>query len=136
MDPSKTNGLPWTRRTLLLPTLEPIVRHEAAEAIGAISSVLSIPTLKEFLNEVRREVRETSEIALATVDSDNLEEGKAETTKSPAENQWVYQYTVTWGFIYICRQFTSEDPAPALPSSLLRPSSRSSTSYTDADVRL
>jgi hypothetical protein len=36
-------------------------------------------------------------------------------------------------FIF-CRQFTSEDPAPALPSSLLRPSSRSSTSYIDADV--
>ena len=33
-----------------------------------------------------------------------------------------------------CRQFISEDPAPALPSSLLRPSSRSSTSYIDADV--
>jgi len=33
-------------------------------------------------------------------------------------------------FIF-CRQFTSEDPAPALPSSLLRPSSRS---YIDADV--
>ena len=30
-----------------------------------------------------------------------------------------------------CRHFTSEDPAPALPSSLLRPSSRSNT---DADV--
>ena len=33
-----------------------------------------------------------------------------------------------------CRQFISEDPAHALPSSLLRPSSRSSTSYIDADV--
>ena len=34
------------------------------------------------------------------------------------------------------RQFTSEDPALALPSSLLRPSSRSSTSDTDAEVSL
>ena len=33
-----------------------------------------------------------------------------------------------------CRQFISEDPAPTLPSSLLRPSPRSSTSYLDADV--
>jgi len=32
------------------------------------------------------------------------------------------------------RQFTSEDPAPVLPSSLLRPSSRSITSGLDADV--
>ena len=38
------------------------------------------------------------------------------------ENPWVYQYTVTCGFILFifCRQFTSEDPALAPPSSLLR----------------
>ena len=34
----------------------------------------------------------------------------------------------------ICRQFTSEDPAPSLSSSLLRRTSPSGTSYTDADV--
>ena len=42
-----------------------MVRHEAAEAMGAISSMQSIPTLKEFLNDERRGVRETCEIALA-----------------------------------------------------------------------
>jgi len=44
-----------------------MVRHEAAEAMGAISSVQSIPTLKEWPNEERREMRETCEIALAKV---------------------------------------------------------------------
>ena len=34
----------------------------------------------------------------------------------------------------ICRQFTSEDPAPPLSSSLLRRTSPSGTSYGDADV--
>jgi len=86
-----------------LPTLEhvlrnlkedPMVRHEAAEAMGAISSVQSIPTLKEFLNDERQEVRETCEIALAKVEWDNSEEGKAETTKSQENNPLVYQYTV------------------------------------------
>jgi len=71
-----------------------MVRHEAAEAMGAISSVQSIPTLKEFLNDERQEVRETCEIALAKVEWDNSEEGKAETTKSQENNPLVYQYTV------------------------------------------
>ena len=116
-----------------------MVHHEAAEAMGAISSVQSIPTSKEFLNDERREVRETCEIARAKVEWDNSAGGKAERTKYQEENLWVHQYTFTsptCGFIYFLqtRQFTSEDPAPALPSSLLRPSSRSSTSYIDADV--
>jgi len=59
--------------------------------------------LKEFLNDERRGVRETCEIALAKVEWDNSEEGKAESTKFQEENQRVYQYTVTpptCGFIY------------------------------------
>jgi len=48
----------------------------------------------------------------------------------------VYQYSASSPNCdcFFCRQFTSEDPAPPLSSSLLRPSSPSSTSYTDADV--
>ena len=117
-----------------------MVRHEAAEApeaMGAILSVQSIPTLKEFLNDQRQEVRETCEIALAKVEWDNSEEGKTETTKSQGETPLVYQYTVSCGFLFIYlffRQFTSEDPAPPVPSSLLRALSPSSTSYTNADV--
>ena len=71
-----------------------MVRHEAAEAMGAISSVKSIPTLKEFLNDERQEVRETCEIALAKVEWDNSEEGKAKTTKTSEENPLVHQYTI------------------------------------------
>ena len=67
-----------------------MVRHEAAEAMGGISSVQSIPTVKEFLNDERQEVRETCKIALAKVELDNSEQGKAETTKSQEENPWVY----------------------------------------------
>jgi len=63
-----------------------MVRHEAAEAMGAISSVQSIPILKEFLKDERQEVRETCEIAVAKVEWDNSEEGKAEMIKSQEEN--------------------------------------------------
>jgi deoxyhypusine monooxygenase len=94
------SALPTLERVLRDLKEDPMVRHEAAEAMGAISSMQSIPTLKEFLNDERREVRETCEIALAKVEWDNSEEGKAETTKFQEKNPWVYQYTVTCGFIY------------------------------------
>ena len=75
-----------------------MVRHEVA--MGAISSVQSIPTLKEFLNDQRRELRETCEITLAKVEWDNSEEGQAETTKSQEENPLVYQDTIACGFSF------------------------------------
>ena len=80
---------------------DPMVRHEAAKAMGAISSVQSIPTLNEFLNGQRREVREMCEIALARVEWDNSAEGKAEMTKSQKENPLVYRYTLSCGFLFI-----------------------------------
>ena len=80
---------------------DPMVRHEAAKAMGAISSVQSIPTLNELLNGQRREVREMCEIALAKVERDNSAEGKAEMTKSQEENPLVYRYTVYCGFLFI-----------------------------------
>ena len=112
------SALPTLERVLRDLKEDPMVRHEAAEAMGAISSVQSIPKLKEFLIDQRQEVRETCEIALAKVEWDNSEEGKAETTKSQGDTPLVYQYTVTCGFSFIYlffRQFTSEDPAPPVP---------------------
>ena len=114
-----------------LPTLErvvrdlkedPIIRHEAAETMGEISSIQRIPTLKEFLNDERRDVRET------WVNS----EPKRQNLKRRARGSTSIRLLVDL-FIF-CRQFTSEDPALVLPSSLLRPPSRSSTSYTGANV--
>src|SRR5258706_3955685 len=82
----------------------------------------SIPTLNEFLNDERREVRETW---------DNSEP-KRQISRGEPLGLPVYGYL--WIYLFICRQFTPEDPAPALPLLLLRLSSRSRTSYTDADV--
>ena len=103
---------------------DPMVRQEAAEAMGAISSVQSVPTLKEFLTDERREVRETCEIALAKVEWDNSEKGKAETTKSQEENPWVYLYMFTsltcgfnffWQTFHICRSSTFVVPSTIVP---------------------
>jgi hypothetical protein len=93
------SALPTLERVLRDLKEDPMVRHEAAEAMGAISSAQSIPTLKEFLNDERQEVRETCEIALAKVEWDNSEEGKAETTKFQENNPLVHQYTVSFHLI-------------------------------------
>ncbi|KIK95169.1 hypothetical protein PAXRUDRAFT_827288 [Paxillus rubicundulus Ve08.2h10] len=55
---------------------DPMVRHEAAEAMGAISSTTCVPILREYLTDPNRSVRETCEIALAKIDWDSSEEGK------------------------------------------------------------
>ena len=93
------------------------------------SSMRSIPTLKEFLNDERREVRGTCEIALAKVEWDNSEQGKAETTKPQEENPWVYQSTFASPNCGLCfgRQFRLKIQHRHRP----RPSSRSNT---EADV--
>lgn len=47
---------------------EPMVRHEAAEALGAIGDASVRATLEQYLHDECIEVRETCEIALARVD--------------------------------------------------------------------
>ncbi|BEJ16388.1 hypothetical protein CspHIS471_0509930 [Cutaneotrichosporon sp. HIS471] len=54
-----------------------MVRHEAAEALGAISSESSLSTLRKYLDDPAREVRETCEIAVAKIEYDHTSEGKA-----------------------------------------------------------
>ncbi|KAN0139814.1 Armadillo-type fold [Lactarius tabidus] len=93
------------KNTTALETLEtiltneqedPMVRHEAAEAMGAISSASSIPVLKKYLNDPSRTVRETCEIALAKIEWDNSEEGQRHQSSTSDEPQ----------------TYTSVDPAP------------------------
>ena len=45
--------------------------------MGAISATTSIPVLHEYSGHPNRDVRETCEIALAKIEWDNSEEGKA-----------------------------------------------------------
>lgn len=53
-----------------------MVRHEAAEALGALSSESSLPLLKRYLWDESREVRETCELAIGKIEWDHSEEGK------------------------------------------------------------
>nr|NVI76165.1 nero [Cucujiformia] len=48
-------------------TQEPMVRHEAAEALGAIGSEKAIPYLQQFKNDPTVEVAETCELALERI---------------------------------------------------------------------
>jgi hypothetical protein len=61
-----------------------MVRHEAAEALGALSAESSLPLLRKYMdqqNEASREVRETCEIAVGKIEFDHSEEGKARKQK-------------------------------------------------------
>ncbi|KAG8812681.1 deoxyhypusine hydroxylase [Serendipita sp. 399] len=77
-----------------------MVRHEAAEAIGAISQLESLPLLEEFMNREGecREVKETCEIAVDKIRWDWGEGKKSRQEKKNDEEE----------------RFTSEDPAPPL----------------------
>src|SRR5262249_12949477 len=45
-------------------TMHPIVRHECAEALGAIGSMDSMPILEKYAKDAAREVSETCQIAI------------------------------------------------------------------------
>ncbi|XP_050235585.1 deoxyhypusine hydroxylase [Mercurialis annua] len=67
--------------------LHPIVRHEAAEALGAIGLESNIPLLKNSLAvDPAQEVRETCELALKRIEEMSgakHSDGKSETERSP-----------------------------------------------------
>ena len=111
-----------------------MVRHEAAEAMGATPLVQSVPTLKDFLVDERREVRETCEIALSGRIWKKARQKRRNLKRRTRGSTTIRLLPLLVDLFLFCRQFISEDPTPALPSSLLRPSSRSSTSYIDADI--
>ncbi|KAE9390878.1 hypothetical protein BT96DRAFT_945804 [Gymnopus androsaceus JB14] len=71
-----SSALPVLESVLRNSWEDPMVRHEAAEAMGAISAAdESIPILKEYLSDPNRSVRETWESAIARIEWDKTEEG-------------------------------------------------------------
>ncbi|CAK7346441.1 unnamed protein product [Dovyalis caffra] len=68
-------------------SLHPIVRHEAAEALGAIGLESNVPLLKNSLtNDPAQEVRETCELALKRIEETNATssvDGSSVAEKSP-----------------------------------------------------
>ncbi|TFY67266.1 hypothetical protein EVG20_g4002 [Dentipellis fragilis] len=69
-------ALPTLNTVLADESEDPMVRHEAAEAMGAISATSSLSILKKYSTDANRAVRETCEIALAKIEWDNSEEGR------------------------------------------------------------
>lgn len=107
--------------------------------MGAISSSISLPILKEFLTDSNQSVRETCEIAISKIEWDNSSEGQAHKKGSDSSIPHVLNFLVssffqkssntkTWNRLY-----TSIDPAPATSSLLSgapKPDSISSNQIT------
>ncbi|KAJ9102839.1 hypothetical protein QFC19_004567 [Naganishia cerealis] len=60
-----------------------MVRHEAAEALGALSSLQSLDLLKRYLGDDSRSVRETCQIAVAKIEWDHFTEEGRERKQDP-----------------------------------------------------
>jgi deoxyhypusine monooxygenase len=58
------SALPFLTNTLANLQLDPITRHEAAEALAALSTERALPILQLFLNDESVEVRDTCQIAV------------------------------------------------------------------------
>lgn len=100
-----------------------MVRHEAAEAIGAISQLESLPLLEEYMKREgeNRSVKETCEIA---VDKIKWDHGEGQKFREVAQKEGAY--------------FTSEDPAPPLepPSSSAASKSKHASNEEIESLRL
>lgn len=65
-------------------SLHPIIRHEAAEALGAIGLESNVPLLRNSLaSDPAQEVRETCELALERIEQLKVDSGKSTVEKSP-----------------------------------------------------
>ncbi|KIY68017.1 Deoxyhypusine hydroxylase [Cylindrobasidium torrendii FP15055 ss-10] len=94
----KPSVLPYLQDVLANVKEDPMVRHEAAEAMGAIGEMESIHFLEKYLHDDNVSVRETAELAIDRIKWDNSEEGKRHLKETEADD-----------FI---PTYTSIDPAP------------------------
>ncbi|CAO3607985.1 unnamed protein product [Cunninghamella blakesleeana] len=69
-------------KVLETPTEHEMVRHEAAEALGAIGSLESIPYLEKYLKDPSEAVSETCELAIQKIHYDNDPKTKEEREKN------------------------------------------------------
>ncbi|KAK0545295.1 deoxyhypusine hydroxylase [Tilletia horrida] len=142
---------PYANKTLtsVLANLneDPMVRHEAAEALGAISSVDSLPILEKYITDSDVSVRETCELAIEKIKYDQSEEAqrikaaqrekaqKAASAAPPSDTDYepnpLHHHDQDDD-----EAFAPIDPAPALSSAALGASTSQSAprSAKDAEV--
>ncbi|KAF8475686.1 armadillo-type protein [Kalaharituber pfeilii] len=101
---------PYLQSILCNLNEDPMVRHEAGEALGALGHVDSLPLLRKFLDDEKLEVRETCEIAINRIAWLLSEERKKEVLEKSI--------------------FASIDPAPPLPTEPTTISDNSSVTTT------
>ncbi|CAD6886134.1 unnamed protein product [Tilletia controversa] len=108
---------------------DPMVRHEAAEALGAISSLDSLPVLQKYVGDEDVSVRETCELAIEKIKYDHSDESKqarAQREAAQASRSAVAAAAAehdvdahTAGDLDEDEAFAPIDPAPSLPSAAL-----------------
>jgi len=79
------SALPYLEETLGNTSLDPITRHEAGEALAALSMESAEPILRRFLNDERVEVRDTCQIAVDRIQWRRENPELAATEKSASE---------------------------------------------------
>lgn len=101
---------------------DPMCRHEAAEALGAIGHDSQLDILREYRDRKGENVavKETCEIAIDRIEWENSEERKAEKLRARCvhfglllANNGAYMRFLTSS----CSDFASIDPAPPMPES-------------------
>ena len=100
----QSEAIPFLRVVIEDREEDAMCRHEAAEALGALSDVGSLTLLKERRNDASEEevVRETCDIAIERIEWENSEAGRQEKLKKS--------------------DFASIDPAPPLAATTTTPS--------------
>lgn len=87
----------YLRDVLISDKQQVMVRHEAAEALGALGDTDSLPLLQDyFKNDPSLEIRQTCELAIERINWENSEKAKSENLETSL--------------------YTSIDPAPPLPT--------------------
>jgi len=87
------DSIPELIKVLENKSNEPMVRHEAGEALGAIGDVLAVHVLRNYVNDTVQEVAETCQLALERIELMKREKVQNQMNQS---------------------KYTSVDPAPPL----------------------
>ena len=104
---------PYLRTVLMDKSEDPMVRHESAEALGALGDQDSLELLRERRDDLKEEeiVRDTCEVAVS-----RLEWERSDSRKSEKLHQRLYPIASPLRKLNHLSVFNSIDPAPPLPS--------------------